>query len=385
MPDRARGYEVAVLGAGCAGAAVAYALARRRIAAAVIDTSRPDYAVPASVAVAAQNGTPADIRLAMRSADRFPELQDAIGAFGYRRTGGMTVALTETDTEMGRARASQAGAAGLPLLWLSREETLRREPALTERAVGAVYCGYDGVADPGALARRLLAAALRFGGAAHLDCGHIGITRQSAGFRIRAGRDEIVARRVVVASVETLRAAGRQLGAGLPTRNGRRRVGVTERVAPILRHMVNGIHQHPSGELILDSPAFADEGAFAEDAPALVEALRRIATAAVRLVPGIAPARIIHAPLLVSDEPVDGRPAVGRLEDDLYLAIAGADRAVTHCPVIGDAIADAVSRNRWPDGLDIWAPGRFAVAAAGARTAGGPASDRGVQDSPQGS
>ncbi|MHB8732352.1 MAG: NAD(P)/FAD-dependent oxidoreductase [bacterium] len=377
MPERARGYEVAVLGAGCAGAAVAYALARRRVAPVVVDISRPDHAVPASVAVAAQSGTPADIRIALRSADRFPELQDAIGAFGYRRTGGMTVALTDADAETGRARAAQAAEAGLPVVWLSREETLRREPALTDRVAGAVYCGYDGVADPARLARRLLAAALRFGGAAHLDCGYVGIARQSGGFRIRAGRDEIVARRVVVASVETLHMVGRQLGAGLPTRTERRRVAVTERVAPLLRHTCNGIRQHPSGELVLDPPAFADEGASAEDAKALVDALRRIATAAVRLVPGIQPARIIHAPLLVTAEPADGRPAVGRLEDDLYLAIAGPEQAVTHCPVIGEAVAEAASRNRRPDGLEIWAPGRFAVAAAGAAA--------GVQDSPQGS
>jgi hypothetical protein len=193
--------------------------------------------------------------------------------------------------------------------------------------------------------------------------------------------------------------AARQLGAALPARSGRRRVGVTERIAPLLRHTVNGIRQHPSGELVLDPPALVDEGATAEDARALVEALRRIATAAVRLVPGVEPARIIHAPLLVSAEPADGRPAVGRLEDDLYFALAGADRVITYCPVIGDAIAEAVSRNRWPDGLDIWAPGRFAVAAAGAGTAGGASlaraagpgaagglgPDRGVQDSSQGS
>jgi sarcosine oxidase subunit beta len=385
VPDRARGYEVAVLGAGCAGAAAAYALARRRIAPVVVDTSRPDGAVPASAAVAVQSGTPADIRLAVRSAERFPELQDAIGGFEYRRTGGLTVALTDADAEMGRARAAQAGAAGLPVVWLSREETLRREPGLTEHTAGAVYCGYDGVADPGALARRLLAAALGFGGAAHLDCGYISIARQNGGFRIRAGRDEIVARRVVVASMELLGMTARQLGAGLPARSGRRRVGVTERIAPLLRHTVNGIRQHPSGELVLDPPALVDEGATAENAGALVEALRRIAAGAVCLVPRVEPARIIHAPLLFSAAPADGRPAVGRLEDDLYFALAGADRAVTYCPVIGDAIAEAVSRNRWPDGLDIWAPGRFAVATAGAGTAGGLGPDRGVQDSSQGS
>ncbi|HEV2440788.1 MAG TPA: FAD-dependent oxidoreductase [bacterium] len=371
MIDRGRGYEVAVLGAGCAGSAVAYALARRRLASVVVDAAAPNGAIAAPAAALVQSGTVAEIRLAARSAERFPEFQDAVGPFGYRRTGGMAVALGEAEAKMGQARAAQAGAAGLPVVWLSRDETLRREPGLSERVVGAVYCGYDGVADSSALARRLLAAAVRFGAAAHVNCGSIGVARQNGGFRVRAGREEVVARRLVIASMDALGVVGRQTGVELPQRIGRRCVCVTERVAPSLRHIVNGIRQNPSGEFVLDPPASLDEGGSAEDVRDLVEALRRIATAAARLVPAVAPARILHAPLRVSAEPADGRPAVGRLEDNLYIAVAGADQALTHCPVIGETVAEAVARNRWPEGLDIWAPRRFAVTPAGV----------GVQDS----
>ncbi len=392
MAERGRGYEVAVLGAGSLGAAVAYALARRRVAPIVIDVSRRDVVMPASIAASVQHGTVPEIRLAVQSAERFPDLQDAVGPFGYRRTGGMTAALTGADADIGRARASDAGAAGLPVVWLSREEALRREPGLAEGVVGAVYCGHDGVVDSSALARRLLAAAVRFGGAAHVDCGYIMVARQSGGFRIRAGHEEVVARRLVVASADTLRLVGRQIGADLLLRTGRRRVCVTEALRPLLRYTVNGIRQNPPGEFVLDPPAAVDEGGSVEDVRDLVAALRRIATAAVRLVPGVEPARILHAPLWVSVEPADGRPAVGRLDDDLYVAIAGADQAAIHCPVIGEAIAEAISRNRWPDGTDIWAPGRFATPSAQSEShdgGGGAAAPAGagvgVQDSPEGS
>ena len=346
MIDRGRGYEVAVLGAGCVGSSVAYALARRRQVPVVIDVGPPDGGMPFPAAAVVQSGTAADIRLAVRSAERLPDLQDAVGPFGYRRTGGMTVALTDAEAETGRARAAQAGAAGLPVVWLSREETFRREPGLSERVAGAVYCGYDGVADSSALARRLLAAAVRFGGTAHVNCGYIGVARQTGGFRVRAGREEIVARRLVIASMDTLAVVGRQLGVDLPQRIRRRRICVTERVAPSLRHLVNGIRQSSSGEFVLDPPDSLDEGGSVENVRDLVEALRRIATAAVRLVPAVEPARILHAPLWVSAEPADGRPAVGRLEDDLYIAAAGTDQALIHCPVIGEAVAEAISRNR---------------------------------------
>lgn len=377
MPERARGYEVAVLGAGCAGAAVAYALARRRIASVVVDAEGPNRAFPASVAAPVQGGTPADIALALRAAERLPELQDAIGPFGYRRTGGMVVALTDAEETWSRARAAEDAAAGLPVRWLSREDMLRREPGVTDRVAGALYCAFDGVADAGALARRLLGAALRFGGAAHLECGYVGVTRQNAGFHIRAGRDEVAARRIVVASAGLLRTTARQLGLALPVRAHRRRICVTDRLAPLLRHTVNRIRQEPGGELVLDSPAVVGDHPPAEGVRGTVDELRRIATAAAQVVLGMGHARILHAPVVVSEEAADGLPAVGRADDDLYVAIAAPDRAVTQSPLIGEAIAEAVARNRWPGGLEIWSPARFAAAAAWAGT--------GVQDSPNSS
>ena len=366
MPERDRGYEVAVLGAGCVGAAVAYVLARRRLTSAVVDAARPDIDVAWPAVVAVQAGGAPDLRLALRSAGRFPALQDAVGTFGYRRTGGLTAALTEAEADVNRGRVSEAQDAGLPVAWLSREEALRREPGLSERVQGARYCGYDGVVDAPALIRRLLAAAGRFGAAVHLGCGYVVVGRGPDGFRIRAGRDEIVARRLVLASGEMLRAVGRQIGVDLPLRTGRRRVGVTERVAPLLRHTVNGIHQMPAGEVVLDPPAARDERADAAGVSDVVESVRRIAAASVCAVPGLATARIVHAPLRLSLEPPDGRPAVGRLEEHVHVAIAGPEQAVTHFPVIADATADALTKNRPAEDEGIWAPDRFTAAGLGA-------------------
>ncbi|HEV2357458.1 MAG TPA: FAD-dependent oxidoreductase [bacterium] len=370
MPERDRGYEVAVLGAGCVGAAVAYVLARRRLASVVVDASRPDTDIPWPAAVAVQGGSVPDVRLALRSAERLPGLQDAVGPFGYRRTGGLIVALTEAEADVHRGRVSEAQDAGLPVTWLSREEALRREPGLSEGVLGARYCGYDGVVDGPALMRRLLAAAGRFGAVAHVGCGYVMIGRGPDGFRIQAGRDEIIARRLVLASGEMLRAVGRQIGVDLPLRTGRRRMCVTERVGPLLRHTVNGIHQMPSGEAVLDPPVALEEGAGAADVSEVVESLRRIATASVRAVPALATARILHAPLRVSLEPADGRPAVGRLEDRVHVAIAGPEQARTHFPIIADAIAEVLARDRQPEDLETWAPDRFTAAELGAGVEG---------------
>jgi glycine/D-amino acid oxidase-like deaminating enzyme len=390
VADRSRGYDVAVLGAGCAGAAVAYALARRRIATAVIDPAHPDGPAPAFPVASVLLGNTADVRLAIRSAERLPELQDAVGPFGYRRTGGMWAALSDADCGLGQARAQSAAEAGLPVVWLSREETLRREPALGDRVAGTVYCGYDGVADAAALSRRLLAAAGRFGGAAHLDCGYVLVARQSEGFRITAGRDDVMARRLVVASGGLLRAVGRPLGADLPLRLSARRICITDRAPAVLRHMVSGIRQEPSGEFVLDPPALVAEDGPTAGVGGEVAAMRRIASAAVRLVAAVEASRVLHAPRWVFVEPADGRPAVGRLQDDLYVAIASDDQAPTLAPLIGETTAEAIARHRWPEGFEIWAPDRFAAEpppadAARHGTAASARASAGVQESTDGS
>jgi glycine/D-amino acid oxidase-like deaminating enzyme len=364
MADRGR-YEVAVLGAGSVGPAIAYALAGRGVTPVVIDAARREVPFPGPMLAAVQRGTIVDVRLAVRSVDLFPGLQDAVGPFGYLRTGGLTVALNEAEAEVGQARAVDAAAAGLPIMWLSPDEVLRREPGLSEQTAGALYCPHDGQLDGAALRYRLLAAAVR-SGAAHLEAGYVTVARQNSGFRLRLGADEVVARRLVLASAEALESAGRLLDIGLPLRTTHRRVCVTQPMAPLVRHAVNGIRQRASGELVLDPPSvMEDEGPHA-GALDLVEAMRRIAAAAGRLFPALEAARIHHAPLWVSVEPRDGRPVVGRLDDDIYVAIAGADDAPGLSPLIAEVAAEMVVRGRPPDGVDIWMPARFAAVHAGA-------------------
>jgi glycine/D-amino acid oxidase-like deaminating enzyme len=362
MPDRNR-HDVAVLGAGCAGAAVAYALARRRIDVVILDASRRDAGLPGPASAPVQRGTADDIRLTLRSVEMLPALQDSVGPFGYLRTGGLTAALTAGEAEVGRARVDEA--AGLPLSWLTADEARRREPALTEQTAGAVYCAYDGQLDSAALIERLLAAAARLGAAVAADAGYVMVARQNGGFRIRAGHDELVARKIVLASPELMPAAGRSLEVDVPLRVARRRVGVTERHAPLIRHAVNGIFQAPAGQIVLDPPRLTDDAASQAAAPELVEALRRIAAAAVRVLPGLEAARLHHAPLWTSVEPADGRPAVGRLQTDVYAALAGPDQAPALCPLIGELVAEMIARNRPPEDIDVWAADRFAAAAAG--------------------
>jgi glycine/D-amino acid oxidase-like deaminating enzyme len=376
MPDRGRSYDAAVLGAGCAGAAIAYSLARRRIIPVVIDTAGGETPAPAYPVASALRGNTPDVRLAIRAAERLADLQDAVGPFGYRRTGGMSAALTESDAAAGQARAQAAREAGLPVVWLSRDDVLRREPGLTGQLTGALYCGWDGVADASALKRRLLAAAVRFGGAVYTECGYLHIVRQGGGFRITAGREDLTARRLVLASGELLQTVGRPLGVDLPLRFGRRRICITDRVAPALRNMVSGIRQEPSGAFVLDPPLLVEEHSVLTIADE-VETLQRIVAFAAQLVPGIELTRILHAPQWVVAEPADGRPALGRLGDDLFIAVAAEDQAAMLAPMIGEATAEALSKHRWPDGLEVWAAQRF-TAAASARATGV------VQDSMEG-
>ena len=105
MAEHSRGHEIAVLGAGPLGCAVAYHVARKRIAPLVIDHDGPGGDVPGPVLAgvwshveSGENG-----RLGLEGSGQFSRLQEQVGSFGYLRTGGMAPARTDAEAEVGQA------------------------------------------------------------------------------------------------------------------------------------------------------------------------------------------------------------------------------------------------------------------------------------------
>lgn len=373
MADRPRGHEVAVLGAGPIGCAIAYVLARKRLAPLVIDHGGPGGDIPGPPlacvwdhAESAETGC-----FGLESADQFSHLQDQVGPMGYLRSGGMVPARTDAEAEAGQALARTQASAGLPVRWLSREEALQREPALASDILGATYSPRDGVVNPSLMTRRLAAAARRAGATFLYHAGYVAVSDQARLFSLRMASEYVEVRRLVVASGVWLSLLDRQIGLGVSTRTVEGHVIVTEPLPPLVRHRLPGIRQQSGGEVVLD-----DAGVRGRDCAVATHAMHEAASAAIRIVPALRDARIVHSwPWRATVSP-DSSPVLGKVEEGIFAAVPHTPE-LTLAPLLAHAVASIAVDGRVPDGLDAWNPRRVGIAPAAA----GPLSRK---DSPEG-
>jgi glycine oxidase len=165
--------ELAVLGGGVIGLAVAFEAARRGLSVAVVSVPRLREATPASggmlapASEAAHVDTPL-LELAMESCRLYPELisglERATGqSCGYRHEGSLLVALhrdhVEALTHLQRIQESL----GLETEWLTAGQVRAREPRLSPRQVGALWAREDRQVDPRAFTAALREAIERSG------------------------------------------------------------------------------------------------------------------------------------------------------------------------------------------------------------------------------
>ena len=358
MSERPARFQVGILGAGVVGCSIAYHLARRKIATVVLDREGAGGGASAadSGAVWTHPFTrPACVRLALRSAARYPRLQEAIGPIEYLRTGGLAPAFTEENAQAGIALAERQQAAGLDVRWLPRDEVLRREPALSPAVLGATYSPHDGSVNPFLLVRRLVSAARRYGAEFLLHWGHVAIDPGPRGFLLRSTRGEVEVRRLVVAAGPWTHEAGRGLGVPIPLRQVHEPVLVSEALPPLLRHTIVGARQQITGEILLgcspDGP-WTDPGISPD-------AIRRVVRDGVRLVPALRSARMIRAFSGIQAVPMDESPILGGVAEVEGLYIAATHRGIALAPLIGDAMAALIDTGRVPDDIRDYGLERF--------------------------
>ena len=358
MADRTEGHDVAILGAGPIGCAIAYSLARLKIHAVVLDRDGPGGSRTASGRFRVRPDAPElYARLCRRSIDQYPALEEEIGSIEYVRSGALAPALSEADAREGVARVHQQAKAGLDVRWLSREEAIGMEPGLSAEILGAAYSQDDGSVNPDLLVRRLVTAARRIGGAFLFHRGHLIVRSRPGGFVIRSGADEIQANRLVLAAGEDDPDVRRQLDVALPVRRVHDLMLVTEAPPRLLHHTMVGslasAYQTVSGEVVLEGSA--------GDGIAL-EPILTVARDAARLLPSLAAARVIRVWAGPRAVPADGWPIVGPVGDNIYTAMAPEE--ITLCPLLGEAIAEVITRRRVSSEIDAFSPARFSAPAA---------------------
>ncbi|TNH26718.1 glycine oxidase ThiO [Micromonospora orduensis] len=333
--------DVAVVGAGPIGLAIAWRLAARGLRVVVHDPT------PGSGASAVAAGMLSPVAeayfgerqltgLLLASAARWPafaaELTEATGVeFGYRTEGTLMVGLTGDDlAEARRLWAYQQGL-GLPVTPLLPSGLRDREPALAPRLRGGALAPTDHQVDP-----RLLVPALR---TAAQRAGAVLVPRP-----VRRLSD-LDARVIVVAA-----GCGAAALTGLPVRPVKGqilRLRAPGGVAPCFRHVVRG---YADGEQVYVVPRADGEvvlGATVEertDTTVTAGAVLRLLRAGVDLLPELAEYDLVEAVAGLRPGTPDNAPVLGPLpgRPDVLAATGHHRHGIVLTPVTADLIADLV-------------------------------------------
>jgi glycine oxidase len=350
--------DVAVVGAGPVGLAIAWRCAARGLRVVVHDPAPGSGASHVAAGMLspvaeAYFGEHELTGLLADSAARWPgfaaELAQAAGAdIGYRTEGTLVVGLTADDlAEARRLWAYQQGL-GLPVTPLRPAQLREREPALTPRLRGGALAPADHQVDP-----RRLVAALR-------------IAAERAGATLVPGA---VDRLADLAAGVTVVAAGCGAAAltGLPVRPVKGqilRLRAPGGVAPGFRHVIRG---YADGESVYLVPRDSGEvvvGATVEersDTEVTAGAVLRLLRAAVDLLPELAEYDLAEATAGLRPGTPDNAPIIGVLPGRPgVLAATGHHRhGIVLTPVTADLITELIVTGEADPLLAPFTPDRF--------------------------
>lgn len=296
--------DVAVIGGGLVGSAVAWGLARAGAKVAVFDEG--DDALRASrgnfglVWVQGKgDGMHEYAGWTRRSAEIWPELAAAIGEeegvdVGLRQPGGLEACLDAeefADRELSvRRMHNQPGVGGNDVRMISAQEARELEPALSPEIAGASFCPHDGHVSPLYLLRGLHAGLARRGVDHRLDHRVERIVPDGGGFALETARGTHRADRVVLAAGLGNARLGPMVGLDVPTAPDHGQILVTQRLPKMFSHPMARVRQTEEGSVMIG----ASHARVGYSTELDIETSARLADRARRLVPALANARIVR-------------------------------------------------------------------------------------------
>jgi glycerol-3-phosphate dehydrogenase len=308
---RPRGvYDVAVIGAGVSGAAIARRLSAYRLSVAVLERSA-DVSFGVSKANSGiihagfhHRTTTLKARLEVRGNFMFDALKAELG-FPFRRVGILVAAFSYEEMKAVEALYAQGLDNGVPQLEIvGRERILSLEPVLGRDAVGGLYAPTGGIIEPYRFVFALVESAQANG--VHLLTGwEVRSARHAFGaWEIRSAGGEILrARRVVNAAglhADEVSAAFGAEDFRITPRKGEEYIlergasGLPSRVIfPVPTKNSKGVLVIPTVEGTLMVGPTAEEGLDKEDTATTPDSLERVFAMAARMVPRISKKDII--------------------------------------------------------------------------------------------
>jgi len=369
MPD------VAIVGGGIIGCAIAYQLAKAGAAVTLVE--RGAIAREASWASAGLISPPkpgmpggmARARLEARSFMMYPallaELAEATAIDVAQVTGGrLSVALSEAEEASLRATLAWQRDLGFDVEWLDGDATRGMAPALAPAIRGAVWCAAASGLRAAALTIALARAAEARGATIRERTPVEGFLREGgriAGIRTSGGA--IRAGATVIAAGAWTAALGELLDLELPTRPVRGQMLALAAATLPLRQAIAGAGGFliPRADGTIAVAATVDEAGF--DTSVTPDGLTWLATLIRTLAPGYASARVVETWAGLRPATADDLPIMGRAPglDGLWVAAGHMRDGILWAPIVGELMGAAILGGVPDPALAPFDPRRFVL------------------------
>ena len=346
--------DVAVIGGGLVGTAVALGLARLGRRVAVLDEG--DNAVRASrgnfalVWVQGKGlGMPEYAVWSVASSNIWPAFAEGLAAetgiaVHHHRPGGLHICLTEEELEARRRLLArfhnQLGVADYKTEMIDRKRLEEMLPGLGPKVAGASYCALDGHVNSLQLYRALLTA-LSLNGVRYMPGHRVdGITRAGDLFSIKTARGEIRAAKVVLAAGNVNKTLAPMVGLHAPMVPEMGQVLVTERAEPFLHYPISGIRQTNEGSVMIG--ASRQDGGDPAGLSLGINAV--MAERAIQIFPRLAALNIVRSWRAVRVMPKDGFPIYDQSESHPGAFVVTCHSGVTLCAAHAELLAPMIDR-----------------------------------------
>jgi sarcosine oxidase subunit beta len=383
--------DVAVIGAGAIGTAIAYYNAKNGASVTLIDAG--DIASGTSGRcdgnILICDKMPGfDAKFTKLSQDSFVELENELDyPFEWSRKGSLYLMESEAELEAARKYCADMADDGMPMRILDQKETLADEPLLAPDILGGLETACDGSVNPMALCFALALQAQKLGATLMLHNRVTGIEKQAGGYRILTQNGEVIAKNVVNCGGVWSPVIGKMIGLDIPIQARQGQILVSEQTFQVARRKVHEfgylMAKFQSGDYKRTVPenierngvAFVFEPTHAgnfligssrrfvgEDTSTEIEVMQALAQRAIRFFPVIRDIKVIRAYAGVRPYTPDHMPIISDTPlPGFYIAAGHEGDGIGLAPITAKSIASLIAGKKPPMDISHVSYSRFAA------------------------